>query len=69
KEVLKWTNFYDPDDILGFPLRGLPNYKDAVEEDIPIQTGTVFAAHTDYWTDNSFTVPVAERLAALAEYL
>lgn len=69
KEVLKWTNFYDPDDILGFPLRGLPKYKDAVEEDIPIQTGTIFGAHTDYWTDNSFTVPVAERLAALAEYL
>lgn len=69
KEALRWYNYYDPDDLLGFPLRGLPGFADCVAEDVAIDTGTIIGAHMDYWTDNAFTKPVTEHLAALAEYL
>lgn len=66
----KWLNFYDPDDILGYPLRGLNrHYADAVTADIAIDTGTILGAHTDYWTDNDFTTPVADYLVSIARAL
>lgn len=62
-----WYNFYDPDDVLGFPLKPLsPVYNAAVKKDFAINTGAVLRAHTGYWTDNDFTRPVARHLAALA---
>jgi hypothetical protein len=62
--VVKWLNFYDPDDILGYPLKPInAAYGKAVSEDVAIDTGTILGAHTDYWTDNDFTVPVARYLA------
>jgi hypothetical protein len=64
RKVTKWLNFYDPDDILGYPLRPINRaYSAAVTEDIAIDTGTILGAHTDYWTDNDFTKPVAGYLA------
>lgn len=66
----KWLNFYDPDDVLGYPLKPIcPAYDTVVNEDIPINVGGIFtnwnpASHTEYWTDSSFTGPVAKFISA-----
>ena len=73
----KWRNYYDPDDILGYPLKligrppaagGGPSYDDVVDEDIPINVGGWLSSwnpvsHNGYWTDNDFTKPVAKFIA------
>jgi hypothetical protein len=74
-EVTRWINFYDPDDILGWPLRGLsPRYKDTVDEDRAINAGGFFtswnpASHTQYWNDDSMAKPVAANLVRMLELL
>lgn len=66
KAKAKWLNFYDPDDILGYPLKPINDeYKQAVSRDIAINVGGILAAwnpasHNGYWTDNDFTKPVAK---------
>ncbi len=68
--ILKWNNYFDADDILGYPLKPLNSaYDKAVDKDIQIQTGTILGAHTGYWTDNDFTRPVARQLVDLLELL
>lgn len=65
KTQAKWFNFFDADDALGYPLKPLsPSYEKAVSEDIEINVGGLFTSwnpisHTEYWTDNDFTKPVA----------
>jgi hypothetical protein len=67
-----WLNFFDKDDVLGWPLRPLGHeYASVVTDDIEISvgnwvTGATPLAHVGYWTDNSFTKPVA---AFLSEFL
>ncbi len=69
RAACKWLNFYDPDDILGWPLRPINRaYAAAVTEDVAIDTGTI-GAHGGYWTDNDFTKPVARFLAGFARLL
>lgn len=69
RQVTQWWNFYDPDDVLGYPLRSLdPLYAQAVDRDIAVNVGGLFtswnpASHMAYWTDNDVTVPVAELLS------
>jgi len=71
KAAARWYNYYDPDDILGWPLKPLsPSYDLAVSQDIAINVGGFFtswnpASHGEYWTDNSFTHPVAELITKL----
>jgi hypothetical protein len=71
KRKARWLNFYDPDDILGFPLRAINDrYKSAVSQDIPINVGGIASSwnpvsHKGYWTDNDFTKPVAKFLRGL----
>lgn len=71
KQAARWLNFYDPDDVLGYPLKPLSDsYNSTVSEDIDISAGGIFSswnplAHSEYWTDNDFTEPVAEMLTEL----
>jgi pimeloyl-ACP methyl ester carboxylesterase len=66
REHAGWFNFYDPDDLLGYPLKPTSaSYEKAVRADIAISAGPVWSAHTSYWTDNDVTVPVAKRLVGL----
>ena len=71
KPVAKWLNFFDEDDVLGYPLKPSdPSYDRVVTEDIEINAGSVFSSwnplsHNGYWTDNDFTKPVAEQIAAV----
>jgi hypothetical protein len=71
----RWLNFYDPDDVLGYPLANLsPSYEDSVIEDIAINAGGILyswnpLSHSHYWTDNNMTKPVAEMLSGLLALL
>lgn len=82
--VARWLNFYDRDDILGWPLRPLgefngdPNsvrrYDRSVSQDIEINIGGPLASwnpvsHSEYWTDNDFTKPVADFVGGILRLL
>jgi hypothetical protein len=74
-EVTQWLNFYDPDDILGYPMKSLdPKYAKTVTRDIAVNVGNLLrswnpASHTEYWTDNNITRPVAELLHGILRLL
>lgn len=65
KKAAKWLNFFDPDDALGYPLKPLsPSYGETVSADIEVNVGSWLTSwnpisHTEYWTDDNFTKPVA----------
>ncbi|MCH7957406.1 MAG: hypothetical protein IIB63_07635, partial [Proteobacteria bacterium] len=69
RDKAKWLNYFDPDDVLGYPLKSINAAYDAVvDEDIAINVGGLlsnwnFLSHTKYWTDNDFTKPAAEFIA------
>jgi hypothetical protein len=69
----KWLNFYDKDDVLGYPLRPLSDgYAAVVDDDIEIDAGSWGSgltpiSHVAYWTDHSFTKPVAGFLRSLLD--
>jgi hypothetical protein len=75
KKAVQWTNYYDPDDILGYPLKDLsPSYKKAVNKDTPINVGNILTSwnpmsHSGYWTDNDFTKPVTKAIAKILKLL
>jgi hypothetical protein len=65
----RWINFYDPDDVIGYPLRPLnARYAASVTEDRPVDVGswlfrwTPFA-HTGYWSDGRVADQIAADLA------
>jgi hypothetical protein len=68
---IRWENYYDPDDALGWPLHPLnPAYKAAVAVDKAISAGTLLdswspLSHNAYWSDDDFLGPVEESLRAL----
>jgi pimeloyl-ACP methyl ester carboxylesterase len=66
---VKWLNFFDQDDILGFPLAPVNEAYASQVRDIDINTGGLLRAHTAYWTDNDFTHAVTKRLRELLMYL
>jgi hypothetical protein len=71
RSAAKWVNFYDPADVLGWPLKPLSDaYAAAVDEDRAIRVGGPLtfwnpASHGEYWTDTNFTRPTAELVAAI----
>lgn len=70
-KVAAWDNFYDPDDIIGYPLKSLNEaYGATVTRDLPVNAGNLLtswnpASHIGYWTDDDVTKPVTERLVQL----
>lgn len=70
-KMAAWLNFFDPDDVLGYPLKPLsPEYRRVVSRDIAINAGGISSSwnplsHSEYWTDNDFTKPVARFLEKL----
>jgi len=64
----EWVNFYDKDDIIGYPLKTLNrDYAAVVKKDKKVNVGSIFtswnpASHTHYWTDNDVTKPIAHKL-------
>jgi hypothetical protein len=71
RDKAKWLNFFDPDDVLGFPLKPINKaYDTVVDADIDINVGGIFTnwnpvSHNKYWEDKSMTKPVAQFLRTL----
>jgi len=71
RKKARWLNFYDPDDVLGYPLKCINEaYDRAVSNDIAIDVGNFMTSwnpgsHSHYWTDRDFTGVVAKFLARL----
>jgi len=67
----EWINFYDADDVLAFPLKGLsPDYDKAVDEDRSVSVGAPLigmspVSHVAYWNDRAVIRPIANSLAWL----
>lgn len=65
----EWDNYYDPDDVLGWPLRQLgPTFK--IVADHNINTGGMFTSwnplsHCQYWSDKNIVRPLANKLLNL----
>ncbi len=63
-----WDNYYDPDDVLGWPLSQLGDTFRFIE-DHHINAGSFWtnwnpASHLGYWTDKDIVRPLAETLTA-----
>ena len=73
REASRWLNFFDADDVLGYPLRPLSeSYREAVTADLQINVGSTLRSwnprsHEEYWMDNDFTTPVAGLIRELLE--
>ncbi len=67
----EWINFYDADDVLAFPLKGLSaDYDAAVDEDRSVSVGALLlgmspVSHVAYWNDKAVIRPIANSLAWL----
>jgi len=67
----KWFNFYDKDDIVAYPLKGLnAAYDNAVAGDFEINVGSAAtswnpACHMGYWEDPDFYIAVSKYLCEL----
>jgi hypothetical protein len=69
----EWHNFYDPDDVLGWPLQPLANGYNELVQDHAINSGHGVVdwalkswnplSHTTYWTDGNVVEAVAQALA------
>lgn len=64
-----WINFYDEDDVCGFPLKTLNRqYGEMVKADVAVNVGGLLtswnpASHLGYWEDNDVVRPIAKALA------
>lgn len=63
----RWLNVYAPADVLGYPLRAMPEYQSVVEEDRAMPVGPCYSRHTpashlNYWGDRRFHRYVAHAL-------
>ncbi|MGW5983163.1 chemotaxis protein [Bacillus mycoides] len=71
----EWINFYDKDDILGYPLRDIDEtYAKAVNEDKEINVGNLFTgwnplAHNAYFIDKDVINPIVEALVRTWKYV
>lgn len=67
----EWINFYDADDVLAFPLKGLsPEWDKAVDEDRSVSVGALLigmspVSHVAYWNDTAVIRPIANSIAWL----
>jgi hypothetical protein len=73
----EWHNFYDPDDVLGWPLVPLRGGYETLVQDHPINSGQGFInwvvkswnplSHTAYWTDDNVVDPLAQALRDIVD--
>ena len=71
KKKVRWDNYYDKDDIIAYPLKGINDaYHSCVNEDHEINVGGATsswnpACHNGYWEDKDFYKPLAKYFAEL----
>ena len=61
----QWLNFFDNDDVLGWPLQPLSDSYRQLVKDRPIQTGITPLSHAEYWRDRDFLNPAAIQIEDL----
>lgn len=67
----EWVNYYDRDDVLGYPLRPMNDaYAQAVTKDCEVNVGRFYQSwnplsHIAYWRDNNVISPVSEAIARI----
>jgi hypothetical protein len=65
----EWLNFYDEDDVIGYPLKTLNEYyAKAVTKDRAVNVGGLFSfwnplSHSHYWNDGKVLGEIADSLA------
>lgn len=65
----EWINFYSPEDIVAYPVRGLSaEYAAAVDEDRLVRVGPPIismtpVSHPWYWNDDKVIKPIAQTLS------
>lgn len=74
-ESFVWTNFYDKDDVLGWPLTGLSEQYAKVVTDVQVNAGGGILgwiascwnpmSHLQYWRDDEILEPLTATLRAL----
>ncbi len=67
----EWDNFYDPDDVLGWPLRQLDKTFEFIN-DYDINAGGLLTSwnplsHGQYWSDNSVLRPLSQSILFLLD--
>lgn len=60
-----WENFYDKNDVLGWPLKQMSPSFNALITDYEVNTGISPACHLNYWGDNSCTKRICKTLCSL----
>ncbi|MDH3208331.1 MAG: chemotaxis protein [Gemmatimonadota bacterium] len=71
----EWVNFYDPDDVVGYPLRPLnAAYARSVSQDRAVNVGGVLTSwnplsHGGYWADADVIKPIARSLASVWSHI
>ena len=63
KGKAKWLNFYDPADVLAWPLRELGGSYKATVTDRKLHVGWTPRCHASYWTKGTFTRQVAKYIS------
>lgn len=66
-EMFKWDNFYDKDDVLGWPLSPINSHYDKLVNDYQINTGQYIGSHLRYWKNKDFTELLVKRLIQLIQ--
>ena len=66
----RWYNYYDKDDVLGWPLQPLSKEYCELVEDKPINSGSLVSSwnplsHQQYWKDRDFLGPLSDHLKSL----
>lgn len=66
----EWKNYYDRDDVLGWPLQPLSDEYNQLVQDIEIDSGNFLLSqtplsHNDYWTDPDFCKPLINEIKRL----
>jgi hypothetical protein len=66
----EWKNYYDRDDVLGWPLQPLSDEYNQLVEDIEINSGNFLLSqtpfsHNEYWTDPDFCKPLFNEIKRL----
>lgn len=67
----EWLNFYDKDDVLAYPLKGINRaYKEAVTKDVAVNAGGFLTSwnplsHNNYDSDDEVINPIVEGLVRI----
>jgi hypothetical protein len=64
----QWINFYDRDDLLGWPLRPLGGrFKDIVQDQERNKIGSTLTSHVKYWRDDKLNEEIADKILKLTQ--